>query len=269
MAVDATLAALADPHRRHLFERLRERPAAVGELADRLPITRAAVSQHLKVLLDAGLVSVETQGRHRVYRARVEGLDPLLRYLHGEAESPTPATPPVSDPVAQGLHKWQREAPHIDASLLALLMYFAQVGQYVWRSNEEVAASVGLRFSDITVMGALRRLGPPYESTPTQLSHTFWITLPGMTKRLSKLEGLGLIERAADPDDGRSVVIRLTAKGLATLRQLVAHKQPPEYYALADLAPEEREALLRLLPRLLQGIDERHGRRRPPYIVRS
>lgn len=269
MAVDAIFAALADPHRRRLFEALRERPASVGALAELLPVTRAAVSQHLKVLLQAGLLRVETQGRHRIYRVDPDGVTLLARYLQAGDTTRPVASPPISDPVVTALHKWQPEAPHIDAGLLALLMYFAQIGQYVWRSNEEVAASAGLRFSDITVMGALRRLGPPYESTPTQLSHTFWITLPGMTKRLSKLEGLGLIERAADPDDGRSVVIRLTARGLATLKQLVAHKQPPEYYALAELAPEERSALLHLLPKLLHAIDERHGRRRPPYIVRS
>jgi DNA-binding transcriptional ArsR family regulator len=60
--------ALGDPSRRAILERLAERPRAVGELAEELPISRPAVSQHLKVLKEAGLVSDRTAGTRRVYR---------------------------------------------------------------------------------------------------------------------------------------------------------------------------------------------------------
>ena len=62
------LAALGDPTRRTIFERLAERPRPVGELARELPVSRPAVSQHLKVLKDAGLVSERAVGTRRVYR---------------------------------------------------------------------------------------------------------------------------------------------------------------------------------------------------------
>ena len=62
------LDALGDPTRRAIVERLAERPRAVGELADQLPISRPAVSQHLKVLKDAGLVSERAAGTRRIYR---------------------------------------------------------------------------------------------------------------------------------------------------------------------------------------------------------
>jgi DNA-binding transcriptional ArsR family regulator len=73
--------ALADPTRRRIFEALRERPKTVGELARRQPVSRPAVSQHLKVLEAAGLVSVEPQGTRRLYLIRRDGLEALRQYL--------------------------------------------------------------------------------------------------------------------------------------------------------------------------------------------
>ena len=76
-----TLTALADPTRRQIFETLRERPRTVGELTKGRPISRPAVSQHLRVLEMARLVGVEPQGTRRVYSIRRDGLDELRRYL--------------------------------------------------------------------------------------------------------------------------------------------------------------------------------------------
>jgi len=73
--------ALADPTRRAIFERLAERPSAVGELADVLPVSRPAVSQHLKVLKEGGLVIDEPDGTRRIYRVDPEGVGALRAYL--------------------------------------------------------------------------------------------------------------------------------------------------------------------------------------------
>lgn len=70
---------LGDPTRRRIFDRLCHRPMAVGELAELLPVSQPAVSQHLKVLREAGLVTVRKEGRRRIYRARRAGLEPLRR----------------------------------------------------------------------------------------------------------------------------------------------------------------------------------------------
>jgi DNA-binding transcriptional ArsR family regulator len=73
--------ALGDPTRRAIFERLVERPRAVTELASELPVSRPAVSQHLKVLKDAGLVVDRQAGRHRIYRVDQGGLGALRAEL--------------------------------------------------------------------------------------------------------------------------------------------------------------------------------------------
>jgi DNA-binding transcriptional ArsR family regulator len=77
----AAWTALGDPTRRAIFERVAERPRAVGELAGELPISRPAVSQHLKVLKDARLVVDEPVGTRRIYRVDTAGLRDLRAYL--------------------------------------------------------------------------------------------------------------------------------------------------------------------------------------------
>ena len=74
-------AALSDPTRRSVFERLAERPQSVGALAAQLPVSRPAVSQHLKVLKDAGLVVDEARGTSRIYHIDPNGLGPIRRWL--------------------------------------------------------------------------------------------------------------------------------------------------------------------------------------------
>jgi len=73
MILSDAFAAIADPNRRHLLEELRRGPKTVNQLASGLPVSRPAVSQHLKVLLDAGLVSAKSEGTRRVYAVSTAG----------------------------------------------------------------------------------------------------------------------------------------------------------------------------------------------------
>ena len=75
------LTALADPTRRAIFELVAERPSAVGELAGRLPVSRPAVSQHLKVLKEASLVVDRPVGNRRIYQLDPSGIGALRAYL--------------------------------------------------------------------------------------------------------------------------------------------------------------------------------------------
>lgn len=79
----AGLSALADPTRRAIFEHVAERPRAVCELARELPVSRPAVSQHLRVLSDAGLVTHRAAGSRRIYQADLDGIGALRDYLDG------------------------------------------------------------------------------------------------------------------------------------------------------------------------------------------
>jgi DNA-binding transcriptional ArsR family regulator len=81
MAYQKALSALADPTRRRIFERLKSGPQAVGAIARRMPVSRPAVSQHLKVLKEAGLVADQPEGARRVYYIDPDGLGSLRAWL--------------------------------------------------------------------------------------------------------------------------------------------------------------------------------------------
>src|SRR6266851_2785685 len=79
----AAFTALGDPTRRLLFERLAKKPLAVTDLSEGLPVSRPAVSQHLKVLKNAGLVLVRAQGTRHLYQIDPRGLQTMREYLDG------------------------------------------------------------------------------------------------------------------------------------------------------------------------------------------
>ena len=81
MAYEKALSALADPTRRHVFERLRSGPKAVGAIAHGMPVSRPAVSQHLRALKEAGLVADRAEGTRRVYFIDPHGLGALRKWL--------------------------------------------------------------------------------------------------------------------------------------------------------------------------------------------
>ena len=83
MTYKAALQCLSDPTRREVFERLRGGPKSVGVLAAGMPVSRPAVSQHLKALKDAGLVKDHAEGTRRVYYIDPDGLGELRRWLDG------------------------------------------------------------------------------------------------------------------------------------------------------------------------------------------
>jgi DNA-binding transcriptional ArsR family regulator len=83
MAYEVAIQALGDPTRRSIFERLRTGPRAVGELARELPVSRPAVSQHLRVLKEAGLVTEQRNGTRRIYGVDAASVAELRDYFDG------------------------------------------------------------------------------------------------------------------------------------------------------------------------------------------
>ena len=81
MSYQEVLTALADPTRRGIFESLREQPQSVGEIACAQTVSRPAVSKHLKVLSQAGLVTIRPAGNRNIYAIQADGLQELRLYL--------------------------------------------------------------------------------------------------------------------------------------------------------------------------------------------
>ncbi|MEK6250529.1 MAG: metalloregulator ArsR/SmtB family transcription factor [Actinomycetota bacterium] len=81
--MDSAVRAIAEPHRREILRLVRDRELSAGEIASRFDVTRPAVSQHLTVLRDAGLLNERREGTRRLYRARPEGMTELREFLNG------------------------------------------------------------------------------------------------------------------------------------------------------------------------------------------
>ena len=79
--MDTALKAIAEPRRRQILELVRDRELSAGEIAGHFDVTRPAVSQHLTVLKDAGLITERREGARRLYHARIEGLAELRDFL--------------------------------------------------------------------------------------------------------------------------------------------------------------------------------------------
>ncbi len=79
--LDEALTAIAEPRRRQILLLVKDRPLSAGEIAEHFDVTRPAVSQHLQVLRQAGLLDMRREGTRRLYRARPEGLSDLQRFL--------------------------------------------------------------------------------------------------------------------------------------------------------------------------------------------
>ena len=83
MSAGAALAALAEPRRRAILMLVRDEPCSVNEIAAHFEVTQQAVSQHLQVLREAGLVAVRPQGQRRLYALRTDGLESVREFLAG------------------------------------------------------------------------------------------------------------------------------------------------------------------------------------------
>lgn len=165
-----------------------------------------------------------------------------------------PARMKPSDYVDVTLKDWAREWPIVPASVFAVIARLMRASQHFERTVGQIAAEAGMSLGEMLVLGALRRIGPPYESSPSRLRENFWITLPGMAKRLGRLERLGMIERVPNPHDRRASVVRLTAKAHALL-DASGRRRSPAYDAIIGLPPRERAMLSRLLKRILAQIE--------------
>ena len=98
MDVGRQLEALADPTRRAIFDLVRARSSSVREITDELPVSQPAVSQHLKVLRDAGLVTVTVVGRRHIHQADPEGIAVLRDWINGLWDEPLDAFAAAAEP---------------------------------------------------------------------------------------------------------------------------------------------------------------------------
>jgi DNA-binding MarR family transcriptional regulator len=166
------------------------------------------------------------------------------------------------DHVQQVLREWQREAPQLDRSPFAVVGRISRLALLLQAEIEAVFAGYGVTGGEFDVLAALRRSGPPYRLTPTELSSALIVSSGGMTKRLNGLEDRGLIRRAPDPNDGRSTTVALTPAGKRLVETILPGHTANERRLLDGLTARERAQLAALLERLAVTLDDEAGTRR-------
>jgi len=125
------------------------------------------------------------------------------------------------DAAARAVAKWKQELPELEAENMLLIGRLKRAAALIARELEKVYGEYGLTEGSFDVLATLRRSGAPYTLTPTELFSSLMVTSGTMTTRLKNLENQGLIDRLPNPDDARSMLVRLTEKGKELIEQAV------------------------------------------------
>jgi DNA-binding MarR family transcriptional regulator len=153
--------------------------------------------------------------------------------------------------------QWREQRPDLDLRPFAVIGRLGRAVAFTDQALEEFFAGHGLTRAQWDVLASLRRAGPPYRLSPTQLYRGLMRTSGTMTHRLAQLRSAGLIRRTPDPADGRGLLVELTAKGRRLVDRLAAGHLANEDRLLAGLTAAEREELERLLRKLLRHLESR------------
>jgi len=159
------------------------------------------------------------------------------------------------DHVDEVLAQWAAAFPAVDTAPVAVIARLGRVTAYVDAAVNERLARFGLTRASWDVLASLRRMGPPHRLSPTQLYVALMRTSGAMTHRLAALERAGLVRRIPDPHDGRGALVELTRKGRALVDRVAPDHLDNERALLAALGDDERDALARLLRKLLVAFE--------------
>jgi DNA-binding MarR family transcriptional regulator len=117
-----------------------------------------------------------------------------------------------------------------------------------------IAAEHDLNTGELVILGALKRMGPPHQSTPSDLQRLHWVSLPGLMKQLARLEERGLIARELDQQDRRRSFVRLTPKAHAMFAKLEKRPQEQMFTAIRALPMADRRRIHTALGDLIEAV---------------
>lgn len=155
-------------------------------------------------------------------------------------------------------HEWAQQLPTLDARVMALVGRLLESSHLIERHwLAPLAAQFDLHSGEFDVLATLRRAGAPHALTPTALYERLMLSSGAMTSRIDRLAHKGLIVRTRAPSDRRSVLVQLTAEGLALIEAILPLHVANEQQALAALSAPEQAQLSELLRKLIDGLGTR------------
>ena len=169
---------------------------------------------------------------------------------------------PAPDQIDVVLAEWASERPEHELAPVAITARLSRLAQILQQRMERVSTRFGLDWGQFLVLAALRGAGRPFRMSPRELHKLLLLSPAAVTNRLYRLEAKGLIERTADPSDGRSLPVILTVQGLSTIERAMAACLESERELLAGIGTADMDVTLRTLRQLLTAYEDYPSRRR-------
>ena len=157
----------------------------------------------------------------------------------------------TQDSVDRHVELWSKELGWLDPVSEAIFARLAILARHAAQARRDTLDADGLRYWQFKVLLQLRRTGPPYEASPSQLADSLGLTRGALSARLAPIEDAGLITRTHDTGDRRRVRVRLTEAGSAAFEEHASREERGEAALLAPLSPAERQTLADLLRKLV------------------
>jgi DNA-binding MarR family transcriptional regulator len=151
--------------------------------------------------------------------------------------------------------QWAHELPDLDTEPMGILGRASRLTNLHRLSMETMFAAFGLDRGEFDVIATLRRSGPPYRLTPTQIYTSLMISSGGLTHRLDRLEKAGLVRREKSQQDGRSMLVALTDAGMTRVEEACRAHIANGFTFLEALDAKERGQLADLLRKMLVNLE--------------
>jgi DNA-binding MarR family transcriptional regulator len=162
-----------------------------------------------------------------------------------------------NDYIDSSIEAWESEQPGLEVAPVAVFGRIRRAAALIDERIATVIARVGIRNpGDFDTMATLRREGEPFELSPKELSVRLLVTSAGLSGRLDRLETAGWIARTPHPDDGRAVIVNLTAEGQAAVDEVQRHILDEYRKALGQIDPEDRDDLAASLRTILVNLGD-------------
>lgn len=167
--------------------------------------------------------------------------------------------PDARDEVDGIVSAWTRERPDLDFTPLQVLSRVGRLARLLERARRQAFSRSKLEAWEFDVLAALRRAGSPFQLSPKALLQQTLVSSGTMTNRIDKLVETGLVRRRDDPNDGRGVLVEMTATGLTRVDAAITRLIDAEAAILAGLTKTEQRKLAESLRRLSLDLDEVSG----------
>lgn len=161
-----------------------------------------------------------------------------------------------TDTVDRVIAQWRTQRPDLDPSGKAVTARIVRAAGLTRRRIDEAIQDLGVREGEFGTLSALRRVGPPYELSPSQLTQHLVLSSGGLSLMLDRFERAGLVRRRPNPEDRRGVLVALTDAGLEVIDEAMTRLAGVEQHLVGGLTERERDQLARLLAKYLRSNGE-------------